>query len=86
MIFLEPLLSIPPSKPANPTLSNAYQPLIQNVKNLFSDANKKWNDNENCHSSCGHQWYPSMQIWIEIRRATNKYYRTWENLAKIPNK
>ena len=55
MIFLEPLLSIPPSKPANPTLSNAYQPLIQNVKNLFSDANKKWNDNENCHSSCGHQ-------------------------------
>lgn len=35
---LEPLPNIPPSKPANPTRSNADQPLIQNAKNSYSDA------------------------------------------------
>ena len=42
--LLESLPNIPPSKPANPTISNADQPLIQNVKSLHSDAimtNKK---------------------------------------------
>ena len=42
--FLEPLPNIPPPKPANPTRSNADQPLMQNVKNSHPDAimpNKK---------------------------------------------
>ena len=36
--LLEPLPNIPLSKPANPTRSNTDQPLIKNVKYLYSDA------------------------------------------------
>ena len=45
--MLKPLLNIPPSKPADPTRSNADQPLTQNVKSLYSAAvmdNKKYID------------------------------------------